>query len=531
MYIQPNTTVKLLHNCPLDNTYEHTIFFDSVTQQTNYFNGFVKYTLPAQYYQRVNKQSLKVQLCADDIYDCNYIMFQNTSYSNRWFYGFITAVEYINNTVSQVTYEIDVMQTWFFDYTLGQCFVEREHTDNDTIGANTIPEDIERGDYITTKIESVGDNVSSGGNTVGIAILVTGIPESMESISEHFSEPAIISGLPNPCYVFTTTISNDTPTIISLIANLYNSDTAGNDIVSIFTYPVTFCNPNSPGGRVVNINGFTPVISKRADGSNVRNNKLYTYPFYSLVVSANGQSAEYKNELFSGGQPSFQTMCAFSPNPKVFLAPVNYAGYDIAYQNGITLSGFPQLAWKNDGYQQYIAQHSGSLEAMQKNADINVGVGVVQGALSTGSMLATGTPNSSGVTGLSSALQGVNTVIGKLTDIQAIPDTIAGVLSSQDTLTAYGRNAFYFYGRAIRPEYVSIIDDYFTRFGYKTNRLKVPNRNVRQRWCYTKAVEVTITGSVPTTAMKIISTIYNNGITFWKSTADIGDYTKSNNIV
>ena len=37
MYIYPNTTLKILHNVPLNNDYDHTIFFDGKIAQTEYF--------------------------------------------------------------------------------------------------------------------------------------------------------------------------------------------------------------------------------------------------------------------------------------------------------------------------------------------------------------------------------------------------------------------------------------------------------------------------------------------------------------
>ena len=45
MYINPNSDIKLLHNIPLDNTYEHTIYFGNSTLQYNYFSKYVKKAL------------------------------------------------------------------------------------------------------------------------------------------------------------------------------------------------------------------------------------------------------------------------------------------------------------------------------------------------------------------------------------------------------------------------------------------------------------------------------------------------------
>ena len=151
MYIQPNTTVRLLTGVPLDNTYAHTLYFANKSSQTSYFESKTKAgcLLSNLSYQRYTKGSLRIQKLADDIYDCNYMMFQNTAYGNKWFYAFINNIEYVSNTVCEITYEIDVIQTWFFDVTLLQSFVEREHSATDVAGDNIVPEPVPLGeDYM-----------------------------------------------------------------------------------------------------------------------------------------------------------------------------------------------------------------------------------------------------------------------------------------------------------------------------------------------------------------------------------------------
>ena len=44
MYIEPNTTIKLYSGVPLDNTYNHTLYFASESEQHSYFS-VSKYTL------------------------------------------------------------------------------------------------------------------------------------------------------------------------------------------------------------------------------------------------------------------------------------------------------------------------------------------------------------------------------------------------------------------------------------------------------------------------------------------------------
>lgn len=146
MYIAPNTTIRLLRGVPLDNDYTNTIHFASAGAQSAHFSGsYTTKVFTAQTYQRVRKGVLRLAVLADEIYDYNYMMFQNTSYGSKWFYAFITKVEYINNSVSEITYELDVMQTWFFDMVRLPSYVERETTIADVIGGNIAPEPVDIG--------------------------------------------------------------------------------------------------------------------------------------------------------------------------------------------------------------------------------------------------------------------------------------------------------------------------------------------------------------------------------------------------
>lgn len=159
MYIAPNSTIILISGVPLDPTYTDTIFFESEAQQRSAFMSYAKKrTFTQQSYQRVNKGTIRLQVPADSIYDYNYLMFQNTAYGNKWFYAFITSVEYVNDATSEIRYELDVMQTWMFDYTLEPSFVEREHSATDEIGDNIAPEPVDIGPVICDGIDTVGNN-------------------------------------------------------------------------------------------------------------------------------------------------------------------------------------------------------------------------------------------------------------------------------------------------------------------------------------------------------------------------------------
>lgn len=78
----------------------------------------------------------------------NYIAFQNPDYSNKWFFAFIDDVVYKGDKNTEIHFTVDAWSTWFDYWTAKTCFVSREHTNDDTIGKNTIPENIDVGNAI-----------------------------------------------------------------------------------------------------------------------------------------------------------------------------------------------------------------------------------------------------------------------------------------------------------------------------------------------------------------------------------------------
>lgn len=56
----------------------------------------------------------------------NYVMYLNENYTNKWFYAFITKMEYENDYNTKIYITTDVFQTWQFNLTFKQSFIERE---------------------------------------------------------------------------------------------------------------------------------------------------------------------------------------------------------------------------------------------------------------------------------------------------------------------------------------------------------------------------------------------------------------------
>lgn len=70
-------------------------------------------------------------------------------------------------------------------------------------------------------------------------------------------------------------------------------------------------------------------------------------------------------------------------------------------------------------------------------------------------------------------------------------------------------------------------------FGYKINRLKVPNITGRTYWNYIEISDSDEigTGSVPEKYWSQINSVCQRGVTIWHSHDNIGNYNLSNTIV
>ena len=122
--------------------------------------------------------------------------------------------------------------------------------------------------------------------------------------------------------------------------------------------------------------------------------------------------------------------------------------------------------------------------------------------------------------------------IGQFYTAQLMPN-IECAQNSGDVNFADERNTFTIRRMRCKKEYLQIIDDYFTRFGYKINRVKVPNITGRQNFNFIEigSEDVIGYGTVPAVYMDNINNACRRGVTIWHSHGNLGNFNVSNNIV
>ena len=164
-----DTTLYLLSN--IDISEEHQIDFDSETAQNTYFLSKKVLTLinsenNLDFKYIKDNNSINVGFFIDDLMDVNYVMYKN---NDKWYYEKITSKEYINPNTTKLTLKLDVYQTFMFDFSLGESFVEREHQDRwelDPISNKLTPiynlesEQLDKGDeYIAEEIADLDNPI------------------------------------------------------------------------------------------------------------------------------------------------------------------------------------------------------------------------------------------------------------------------------------------------------------------------------------------------------------------------------------
>lgn len=100
------TKIYFLEGVPLDPSYKNSIYFLTQEAQAEYFLGKAKFSMLDCTFQR-QEQRIRVNRPVSDCYHINYLMWQNTSYSSKWFYAFVTRVEYINDGCTWMYFHID----------------------------------------------------------------------------------------------------------------------------------------------------------------------------------------------------------------------------------------------------------------------------------------------------------------------------------------------------------------------------------------------------------------------------------------
>ena len=607
-----NITKVYLLSVPLEDDYKDTLYFANATAQHNYFAGQVVKSYTDFSYQRKDSV-IRVPAQVDTIRNCNYVMYQNSAYSNKWFYAFINRMVYIDDGRTDIYISTDVLQTWMFEMQFKDSYIEREHVNDDTVGKHTIPEGLETGDFVCNDIIDFRyANTYNFPNSVGSAtmmavVMVTSLVfkynNSTKAPEQYLVGPTwnMTNSVPQGLNVIGIPVSKETLPGLYVLKGFYDGNGRGEAITSMFLMPIQSAwawvpytehladgvdrtsdkwfypvDSEGPNNTIANIDGdhstnFTIPINTTINGYTPKNNKCKTSPFnYFSITNNDGVDIAFAYEDFLS-TPTFKVIGSFEQGGSFMCLPTNSKKTTTANSNingwteGIPGGKFPQLSWTSDYYLNWQAQNGKYLQVTDTLNAINFGSNLIGGfasgiagnasssasqwnsiyyntnADSTERMLANyqradvGGATTTGFGAIGAITNYASSVansmqqkkVARMTPDQAKGNASTGTLS-------YATNAVGRYTArkmSCKYEYIKAVDEYFSMFGYKVNRLGVPLTNHRQNYWYCKTLIANIDGNIPNEDMQTIKAIYNNGITYWKNPANIKNYSVSNNIV
>ena len=536
--IMPNSDIVLCKNVPLDAGYDHTVTFSSQAAQLAYFYSKAFKVIHANSYQRAMKNRLRIECTMEEAVQCNYLYFNNLSFENKTFYAFITGWEYINNVTTEITYELDVFQSFWFDIDIKASFVEREHSLTDVAGANTVPETLEQGEYIVDGYSNFepytrtidGETIVEAG---GCAIFYCTFYEREQSDPLYSTDPfpAFRGGVANES-VYTGLVPIKKVTYHETTSQHY-ADPAYPETIDGFLAKVqeagkidgiiaAYICPFRPNTYDTIEWDFSVPKHTTLASYTPKNKKLLTYPYNVLRVRTDSDSTIYRWEFFRTANAQFKMQGFIVPDPCLTLMPANYnASTDRpkCIENRLTIKEYPQFAIDADVWKVYFAQHGASLVTSMIGDAVTAGASLVSVAYD---------PSAEATLGAASSFVNIAKSVAQIYEIQKRPPELKGTQTSLSDY-AMGAKKFYADNLCIRPEYARIIDDYFSMFGYATHRVKVPNITGRPYWNFVKTQGVVLDiANAPQPYVQKVMDCFNRGITFWHDPANVGNYALDN---
>ena len=548
-----NSKVILAKGINLDNSYSNVLNYTEQNMLDLLLNNS-HLMYQAENYSFINETNnqISVQVPYDVCLNSNYMAFQNPHYSNKWFFAFITDVKYNSEKSTIITFEIDVFSTWFNSVNVTTSFVEREHVNDDVAGNYTMSEGLELGEFVQADSPVDLNNYNSG------TYICIQASEIIDEIDYDDVKYKTINGIYQGCYFMIFTESN----LASNMIEIYDRAGKADAIVSVFLVPKAFAigdvttaiagsytdshgtlnyaflTPSSASTYNTLVSDATFSRNTTIDGYTPKNKKLLTYPYnYFNLTNNSGITIPMRYEDFTSGTPHFKIVGDLTCGCSIKCVPLNYkkvtdtSSSMRSFDFGIVGGKFPTCSWNSDAYTNWLTQNgvNNTLQMVSSIGQLAIGAGM----MATGVGAVAGAGAIVGASNIGSGIGGIIDVMKQKHNASFMPDQAKGNTNCGDIVYSAGKNVFTAYKMCVRNEVAKSIDEYFSRFGYQVNRVKVPNITGRTYWNYVKigTGEDIGNGNVPNKFKDKLNQIFRNGTTIWHNHDNIGNFNLTNSVV
>lgn len=575
-----NTTIKLYKGVPLEYNNENTFYFSNVFAQSTYFASKLWRTITGTPLHREGVNSVRINCNISQCFDVDYISFINTDHQNKLYYCFVTHVNYISETVSEIVYQVDYVQTWLFETTnnMLNCFIERNTVAHDN-GTNRIKESFDLGTYVTNfgslyHISELND----------LVIVVQASFDVKYWIEHNYSEnykrlptPILRNGVLDTSDLVYFDVGTGTTAFNVVMAHV-DDGTSGvtiDDFFGMWLYPKNLLSgtegvivgATEPANKMyysVAPSGFnvSPSLYLQSfnDGTGStwtpKNKKLLQSPFMNIYVSNNnGNAVNYAPEYFN--TVAFRLFGNTSADGKARLTPLNYKGLPTGItalsfdtDESIDSAPFPSVPLLSDSYLVWLTQNRHSVDNKFDEMHLNNYMNTVNGALGMATSaqslglsmnnaqkegIALSGSSANGLLGAGMSMinsgvasfNNIRSMIAQTEDAKIRPATAKGA-QSEGLAFQWGKHDFTLCVKCIDIEHAKSIDDFYTMYGYPIKHVETPSINNRTRFTYIKCVGFKTNGAIPQDERETVENYFNNGIRFWNDRTNFGDFSIAN---
>ena len=125
-----SSIVKLYENIPFNDTYAKSVDFDNYDDQINFFNHYLgspNYNTTFTDCHFIKPNTIKLEVNYNNVMSVNYLSYLNSN--DKIIYCFVVDKKYINDNVVEFTFKTDYYQTYLFNHSLDECYIDRMHHD------------------------------------------------------------------------------------------------------------------------------------------------------------------------------------------------------------------------------------------------------------------------------------------------------------------------------------------------------------------------------------------------------------------
>lgn len=569
--IQPDSQIWFLSGTGIEN-YENQIDFRHTGVQRQFMYDHLLFTVNNYRYLR-KEQAIRIEKNVEECYNIDYCFYKNRNFGDRTIYCFVTDVNYINDSTTEITVEVDAWQTFMWDIEFQKCFVTNKHMQefknnivdpaNALVQNNLLPENLEYGDkYMNVHTESY--HWKSYKVLIGSAVNLEADWGTKDNPDISSSNGGIYEHMPS---MLTYYLCN-TGAFNGLMQEMSDYPWIAQNIQFVSMIPDDFL----PDGSLtkVTIKGRTlyrlkdSYVSPDKDlftindpllyfGKKQKHAKLYRYPYsYIEMTGYNGQHFIIRPEMLHDISKLSITCISYVNNaPRFGVYVKNYADYtDNGFKIGNTTVGqgdfldcgivfgdFPQIPVLVDNAILYQAQNANSFALnniiAQTNKQDARKFGLIEGIGGAFSNVLRG--NIGGAIG---SIYGsykkvyetdkqndfaIRRQMAKIQDAEITPPTLAGQTGGDGFNIANEFGGVTLKWKTIHPRYIDRLNDFFERYGYNANVFEVPVLRTNERFNYIKTQGCIIKANIPKYYANIIQDMFDKGTTLWHD-GDIGVY-------